>query len=142
MYLLPRSARSHQLVALILVLAYAALCAASITSHGDRKECKALKMRAVSLLREAARCSLRAERGHSDTAEVYADAARARIYVSAVDRLLSSADVARLTGVSIDELRSYVDSQLNNSRAALAGDFTYDGGYSSCKAVPAFVRQR
>ena len=113
------SAKGHQALAAFTVLGYFLITAASLRAHGERDRYHSLSLRAVSLLREAARSSLRADRG-GDATDVYADAARARIYVSAVDRLLTAQEVAKLTGVSLDELRNYVDLQLSNARTSLS----------------------
>jgi hypothetical protein len=113
------SAGGHQALALFLVLSYGAVTAVSVSAHSERHKYKNMQLRAVSLLREAARSSQRAKKG-GDAGDVYADSARARIYVSAVDRLLSSEEVAKLTGVSLDELRAHIDHQLADARSALS----------------------
>ena len=113
------SAYGHRALAALVIGVYAVCVAASVARHGDRNKTKHVMMRAVSLLRDAARSSLRADREGADPAEAYADAARARIYVAAVDRLLSAEDVAYLTGISLDKMREYVDEQLTRAKAEL-----------------------
>lgn len=117
------SAGGHQALAVSIVVSYVVLSLVSVHSQSQRHKYHNLTLRAVSLLREAARSSLRADKG-GDAADVYADACRSRIYVSAVDRLLSSQEVAKLTGVSLDELRAHVDTQLANARTALSNHST------------------
>lgn len=116
------SASGHRALAAMVVAVYAACVAASVMRHGDRNKTKHVMMRAVSLLRDAARSSLRADREGVDSADAYADAARARIYVAAVERLLSAEDVAQLTGISLDRMREYVDEQLARTKADLPRD--------------------
>jgi hypothetical protein len=118
-FMTAKSSQGHQILALSVILAYGIITAVSLRAHGERNKYHKLTLRAVSLLREAARSSLRADKG-GDCTDVYADAARARIYVSAVDRLLTSEEVSRLTGVSLDELRNYVDVQLSEARNAIS----------------------
>lgn len=130
------SARGHQALAASVVLAYAVVVVASLRAHTERDRYHNITLRAVGLLRDAARSSLRADRG-GDVSDVYADAARARIYVAAVDRLLTSAEVAKLTGVSLDELRTYVDLQLSEARASLAD--ACGGGSSGAGNFRAFA---
>ncbi|KAG5183076.1 hypothetical protein JKP88DRAFT_273048 [Tribonema minus] len=113
------SAFGHRALAAAVVAAYALCVAASVVRHGDRSKTRHMTMRAVSLLRDAARSSIRADRDGIDAADEYAAAARARIYVAAVDRLLSAEDVAHLTGISIDRMREYVDEQLSRARGQL-----------------------
>lgn len=113
------SAGGHQALAVFIIVSYAAVSLVSVHSQSQRHKYHNITLRAVSLLREAARSSLRADKG-GDAADVYADAAKSRVYVSAVDRLLSSEEVAKLTGVSLDELRAHVDAQLANARTALS----------------------
>ena len=113
------SAGGHQALAVFIALVYSIVTAASVHTHAGRHKYHNMTLRAVSLLREAARSSLKADKG-VDPAEIYADASTARIYVSAVDRLLTADEVAKLTGVSLDELRGHVDLQLSKARTGLS----------------------
>jgi hypothetical protein len=112
------SAGGHQALAVFIIVSYATISFVSVHSQSQRHKYHNLTLRAVSLLREAARSSLRADKG-GDAADVYADVCKSRIYISAIDRLLTSEEVAKLTGVSLDELRAHIDMQLANARTAL-----------------------
>lgn len=140
------SASGHQALAVFTILSYAAITVASVHSHSQKYKYHNMTLRAVSLLREAARASLRADKGGSGE-DVYMDSARARVYISAVDRLLSSEEVAKLTGVSLDELRSYVDEQLANARSELNKSSPNTSAFSAyipnslqSEPISAFVR--
>ena len=113
------SAGGHQALAVFTIVSYLTIAIVSVSSQSKRHHYKNLCLRAVSLLRDAARSSTRADAG-GDAADVYADAVRARIYISAVDRLLTSDEVSKLTGVSLDELRAHIDHQLARARTGLA----------------------
>lgn len=113
------AASGHQALAAATVCIYGAIAAVSVHSHSEKNRYHNMTLRAVSLLREAARCSLRADRGNDPT-DVYSDAVKASVYVNAVERLLSSAEVGKLCGVSLDELRNHVDQQLSAARTGLA----------------------
>ncbi|KAG5185093.1 hypothetical protein JKP88DRAFT_289569 [Tribonema minus] len=113
------SAFGHRALASLVVCVYGMIVATSVMRHGDRHKTRHMTMRAVSLLRDAARSSLRADRDGADATDAYADAARARIYIAAVERLLSAEDVAHLSGISLDKMREYVDEQLSRTRSQL-----------------------
>ena len=91
-------------------------------------------------------------RGGNDAGDAYADAARARIYISAVDRILTSEDLAKFAGIKIDEFREVVDAQLCAARTRLASTEVRptaacrnaggDGSGRRQQPVPAFVRTR
>lgn len=113
------SAGGHQALAAFVVVAFTIAALASIHCHTNRNKCKNMTLRTVSLLREAARCHQRSVRGSTDPGDTYADAARARIYIAAVDRVLTSEDLARVAGIQIDEFRQVVDAQLSAARSKL-----------------------
>jgi hypothetical protein len=110
---------NHQMLGAAVLGSYAALCFVSVSGQSQRKKYNHLVLRAVGLLREAARCSLRSDQAGLPQ-DTYADAVKASVYVHAVDRLLSSDEIARSCGISIDELREHTDKQLKNARTALS----------------------
>ena len=110
--------QGHRALAVTTVLLYAAFTVASIVRHSEHAKCKHMVLRAVSLLRDAARASLRADRSKCPE-DKYMDAVSARIYVRAVERLMSSADVKAASSISLDELRQYTDNSLDQARAEL-----------------------
>jgi hypothetical protein len=105
----------HRHLALTVVISYILLALVSVARHDERYQCKKLKQRALSLLRESARHSVRAD---GDTVQQLEDAASARTFVSSVERLLSPAEVRYSTGLSIDAMRDHTDSALDNARLA------------------------
>lgn len=113
-------ASGHQALALLLVICYSALALISLVRHGERSHCHHLTLRATTLLRDAAKCSLRADQPCSSAADRFTDATRAQMYVAAVDKIMSAQDVARLTNVAIDELRAYTSSQVDDAYDALS----------------------
>lgn len=113
------AAGGHRALAVSVVVCYGVIAGLSVMRHGEKNRCHHLNLRAVSLLRDAARCSIRADKVSGECDDRYADAARARIYVAAVERLMSASDVSRLTGISLDELRDYSDNQLLEARSRL-----------------------
>ena len=112
-------ARGHIALTLFVILSYAALTAASILRHSERSHCRHLSLRATRLLREAAKSSLKADKPGLQVAERYAEALKGSVYVEAVDHILSAQEVARFTGVSVDEMRSYLDQQVEDSYSDL-----------------------
>lgn len=109
----------HQGLALFVVLSYAALTCASILRHAERSHCRHLSLRATRLLRDAAKSSLIVSKDGISAMERYMEAVKGATYVEAVDCILSARDVARFTGVSIDEMRSYLNSQMDGAYAEL-----------------------
>lgn len=109
---------SHQAFAGIVTAAYAALVLVSIMRHSERAHIHHLMLRGASLLRDAAKSSLKADEGDRPL-DVFTDATKANIYVSAVDRIMSPAEVSNLTGISIDEMRAYTSSQVDDAMRKL-----------------------
>jgi hypothetical protein len=108
-------ARGHVALTLFIILSYAALTTASILRHSERSHCRHLSLRATRLLREAAKSSLKADKKGLDVTERYAEALKGAVYIEAVDHILSAQEVARFTGVSIDEMRGYVEQQAKDA---------------------------
>ena len=120
-------ARGHIALTLFVILSYAALTAASILRHSERSHCRHLSLRATRLLREAAKSSLKADKPGLQVAERYAEALKGSVYVEAVDHILSAQEVARLTGVSLDEMRGYVEQQAEDALVDLNDMCTASG---------------
>lgn len=126
--------QGHRALAATTVLLYAAFTVASIVRHGEHSKCKHMVLRAVSLLREAARASLRADKSKCPE-DKYMDAASARIYVRAVERLMSAEDVKSSTSISLDELRQYTDNCLDEARAQLEASCGNSSRQQSTRAL-------
>lgn len=133
------SATGHRTLAASIVAAYAVIAATSVYRHSERARCQHLTLRAVSLLREAARSSLRADKKGSCAEDRYADATNARVYVRAVERLLSAQEVKNATGLSLDELRAHTDIQWDTARQALEQKQPYYSNGSRTTATPSFT---
>jgi hypothetical protein len=112
------SAGAHQALAIMVICIYCAVSLLSLVRHGERSYCHNLDLRAVSLLRDAARNSLRADNPTSTPIDRYVDAAHANIYVKAVTCLLTPEKVARY-GISVDKLRTYTEKQVDNAYGTL-----------------------
>lgn len=137
-----KAALSHQALAGFSVLIYFIVCVISVQSHSERDKYHHIVLRAVSLLREGARASIRAKTTN-DATDAYSEASKAYIYVSAVGKLLDSKEIAKKCNVNIDELRNYTESKLTNARTALAEQCSKktsasSQGYSTVK--PSFLR--
>lgn len=105
---------SHQALAAAVIGCYGALVLVSIMRHSERSHCHHLTLRAAALLRDAAKSSLRADNGTVPT-EVFVDATKASVYVSAVDKIMSPLEIANLTGIGVDELRAYTAAQVDEA---------------------------
>lgn len=112
------AASGHQALAIFVIVVFAAACGASKMGSDDREIPEKVAARAIGMLRSAARSSVRAERTQS-VADKFADACQAKVYVDAVERIVTPAQISKISGVSIDAMRSHVDSKLSEAREDL-----------------------
>jgi hypothetical protein len=108
-------AGGHQALAALIIIIYGTISCVSIMRHSERSHCRHLSLKATSLLREAAKSSLKADKKNASKSDRFVDAVRAKVYVSAVDTILTPQDVSRFAGISIDELRSYTNRQVDEA---------------------------
>jgi len=108
-------AMNHQGLAAVIVFMYGAASLLSLMRHGERSHCYHLTLRATSLLREAARSSLRADDRAADAIDRFAEATRACSFVNAVEKIMTPEEVSRYGGISIDALRDYTEKQVDKN---------------------------
>lgn len=119
MQLSAQSAKNYHMLTATVIVLYLFISVVSVRSHDRHNQYKHVSLRAVALLRKAARASLRSSKS-IDAVDKYADALEALNYVNAVSQLLSSHEIARLTGINIDELQSLMDTAVRDAATLLA----------------------
>jgi hypothetical protein len=110
----PICSTTQQSLAAVIVCTYAAVVLLSMVRHSQSSNCHHISLRAVSLLREAAQCSVRAEDPSSSAVDHFIDSTQAKIYVDAVYKVLSPAQVSKF-GISVDDLRSHTERQMDGA---------------------------
>lgn len=130
-----KASLSHQLFATSAILVYFIFNFVSLQSHSDKTKYHNLVLRAVSMLREGAKASVRSK-NTTDVTDAYAEAAKAHIYVTAVGKLLGAKEISQICSVNIDELNNYTEIKLTNARTALAETINS----KACSLQPSFVR--
>jgi histone H3/H4 len=123
----PLGASGHLALTVFVILSYAGLTCASIMRKAERSHCRHLSLRATRLLRDAAKSSLKVDKEGYSAAEKYAEAVKSSTFIEAVECILSAQEVARFTGISIDDMKAYVDQQVEDSYADL------DAQTAACK---------
>jgi hypothetical protein len=116
-------ALTHRSLGVLIVAFYGALVLLSLIRHGEKSHCAHLTLRATSLLRDAAKNSLRAESKHATPTDRFMHSAKANIFVQAVARIMTPEEIARF-GISIDELRTYSEKQLDDAHDRLKNPVT------------------
>jgi len=130
-----KASLSHQLLASSAILVFFIFNFVSVQSHSDKLKYHNLVLRAVSMLRDGAKASLRSKNSN-DVTDAYAEAAKAHIYVTAVSKLLGSKEISQICSVNIDELNNYTEIKLTAARTALADSVKV----KTCKLQPSFLR--